>query len=359
MKPPCAIRFPRTAFTLIELLVVIAIIGVLLGLLLPAVQQVREAAARTQCQNNLKQMGLAFHNYENTRRCFPGYTDPPIDGTDARGYAPHAHLLPYIEQDNLGRGYDPTQTQLFINPGTNQSVAPSLVQTVQTVIPIYVCPSDPLPVVQTTNVSSTYTVPPRNYGAFAGLNYVVNCGSGAAYGGQGGSGDIRVPTDGIFWFGSRTRIASITDGTSNTLLVAEALRGNGNPDPFGPALLGQTADLTGVATLTLNDFPPGGVVPPLNATSYLQGIGWNSGRCSSWLWGTLSRNGFNTFLRPNDPTPDVIYRIPGWFTARSRHPGGVNILLCDGSVRFVSNGIDPNTWRSLSTRSGGETFGDY
>jgi prepilin-type processing-associated H-X9-DG protein len=244
----------------------------------------------------------------------------------------------------------------------NQTVAPGLVPTAQTPVSIFVCPSDPQAVVQTPNFSNS-TDSPRVYGTFAGTNYVANCGTGLPYNGLGGSGDNRVPTDGVFWFGSRVRVVDITDGTSNTLLFSEALRGTGNPDPFGSAHLGQTADLSALPGYTLR--PPaagGGVSPPLDVNSYQQAVDsnlWIGGRCVSWIWGTMSKNGLNTYLRPNDPTPDVTYSVPGYFAARSRHPGGVNVLLGDGSVRFVTNSVDLNTWRALSTRSGGEVFGEY
>jgi prepilin-type N-terminal cleavage/methylation domain-containing protein/prepilin-type processing-associated H-X9-DG protein len=350
-----------SGFTLIELLVVIAIIAVLVALLIPAVQKVRSAALRTQCVNNLKQVALAFHNYHNDFNHFPGYVDPPVDGTDNRGYSPYAFFLNYIEQAPLAATFTPGVTQLFVTGPTQ--IAPAMTQTAATPIMTLVCPADPQPVVMNPNTASTSTAAPSQYGSVAGVNYVVNCGSGNAYNGFGGSGDIRVPTDGVFYFNSQTRIGVITDGTSNTLLLSESLRGDGNPDPFNAySLPGQVCDLTNVAGFSFTSNIPAlsqaGVKPPLTATSYQQGIGqWNGGRCTSWIWGTLERNGFNTFLPPNCQNPDVIYHVPGYFAARSFHTGGVNAALCDGSVRFVANNISATTWTALATIAGNEVLG--
>jgi prepilin-type N-terminal cleavage/methylation domain-containing protein/prepilin-type processing-associated H-X9-DG protein len=358
---------PQRGFTLIELLVVIAIIGILIALLLPAVQKVREAANRAKCANNLKQISLALHNYHDTNQCLPGYDDPAIDnGGDGHGYSILAQILNYIEQDTLTHsvpgGFNPDQTPLFDTSVSPQQVMPNMVTVTATPIAVYLCPSDQgtTPVVGTPNFSNYFT-PPKAYGVFAGTNYVANCGTGLPYNGKGGSGDNRVPTDGVFWFGSRVRLTDISDGTSTTLLHAEAVRGTGNPDPFSASLPGQTADLSAPDSgYTANPIASGGgVTPPLTSTSYESATLWIGGRCVSWIWGTMSKNGFNTFLKPNDPTPDVTVSVPGYFAARSRHAGGVNVSFCDGHVQLIPDSIDPSTWRSLSTRSGGESLGDY
>jgi prepilin-type N-terminal cleavage/methylation domain-containing protein/prepilin-type processing-associated H-X9-DG protein len=192
----------RTGFTLIELLVVIAIIGILVGLLLPAVQRVRESAARTQCQNNLKQMGLALHNYHDVSRCFPpGYcaTLPYVDGaTDtAPGWGWAAFLLPYLEQDNVYRQLN------FTQPVQNSPA-------VQTMVKVYLCPSDIYPsgpFALSDGFGSTIC-------SAAPTSYVACCGSDAS--------DTTAPTgNGVFYRNSQTRIAEITDGTSETILVGE------------------------------------------------------------------------------------------------------------------------------------------
>ncbi len=195
-------RTPRLAFTLIELLVVIAIIGTLIGLLLPAVQKVREAAARTQCQNNLKQIGLALHGYHDANTGFPpGYSasGPYIDGaTDTSpGWGWAAFILPYIEQDNVYR-------QLNFNQPVQNS------PTIQTMLKVFLCPSDLTP-------QGAFPVP-DGFGntvcLAAPTSYAACCGSDAS--------DTTGPTgNGVFYRNSRTRMTDITDGTSSTIMVGE------------------------------------------------------------------------------------------------------------------------------------------
>jgi prepilin-type N-terminal cleavage/methylation domain-containing protein/prepilin-type processing-associated H-X9-DG protein len=326
----------RRAFTLIELLVVIAIIATLIALLLPAVQKVREAAARTQCQNNLKQIGLALHNYHDANQALPG-----IGQTTATNYSVIYHTLPFVEQDNLRRLFIPDQP-LFFFSGTS-TLNPAQQPAARTVVPLFLCPSDAQPL--------TYT----NYNSaiLAGLNYMSNGGSG-----EGVGYDTRFPTNGVFWAGSRVALTAITDGTSNTMLMAEALRGHGSdttgPQPAAPRR--QASSMTGVAH-TISGQP--GHSPPLTEALCATSTKWVGDRGISWMWGQGPKSTFTARLRPNGPEHDCSSNGIGIFKASSSHPGGVNVALGDGSVRFVRDSIPLTTWRALATRAGGEVVGDY
>src|SRR5262249_7073877 len=210
MKP----RQRRDAFTLIELLVVIAIIGVLIGLLLPAVQQIREAANRTQCVNNLKQIGLALHNYHNTYRSFPpGYIDRNTDPNSTPdndlgpGWGWASFLLPYLEQGNV---YKQINFNQGVGSGSNVAVS-------QLPLTIFQCPSDPyqqaFPVYDSSFTKPIATVAHGNY---VGCNGWEECFSGAGGNPQAGPGAV-----GLFYRNSRTRIANVIDGLSNTIVAGE------------------------------------------------------------------------------------------------------------------------------------------
>ena len=220
LRPPTR---PRHAFTLIELLVVIAIIAILIGLLLPAVQKVREAAARASDQNNLKQLALACHNYESANAGLPGFPPAPSGfSTDILGYSVHARILPYIEQENLGKTFDPNTQPLFVPGGGFVVPNPALAAVVAAPVKTFLCPADAQDPICTANLGG---------GNWAGTNYVVNLGSGldptdtANNPNKANGDDLRFPTDGMFWSNSKVRFTDVTDGTSNTLLVSECLRG--------------------------------------------------------------------------------------------------------------------------------------
>ncbi len=354
-------------FTLIELLVVIAIIAILIALLLPAVQQAREAARRTQCKNNLKQFGLAIANYESTYKMFP-MTSPQLSAS--QGFSPQARLLPYFDQANLQSLLDFSQ-QAWTGPYNALIPNPNFVTAYATPLSLMLCPSDGAPSQNT------------GYGGYiyAGNNYMMSYGSGT-----GVNNDQRWPTDGIVYENSNVGFAGITDGASNTVAMAEAVRGTGNdvtlpagtlpPSPYRLTLNGSgglNSTLQSSQGLPVTGAPWSGytnatgmvsnpnlaiVWPTLSSwrgasdgTLRARGVSWaHSGALSSLI------NGYNT---PNSITPDVVTHFTGFLGPRSFHTGGVNGLMADGSVRFFSNSIDVNLHHALYSRNGGEVTGDF
>lgn len=341
----------QRGFTLVELLVVIAIIGVLVALLLPAVQSAREAARRMQCQNHLKQLALALHNYENTHQSFPM-------NTGSKGYSPQARLLPFFEQGNLFGSIDfslPTYT----GPGGSQVPNQHYQELFGIAIPTLLCPSDPAPrVYQLTLSGAAYH--------FAGNNYMFSTGSGSEF-----NYDDRHPTNGLIFTNSSVRFADFTDGTSNTVVMAEAIRGDGQ-DITLPAgtlpkfpyqkSLGASGTSPGAGpgyTGTSGGWPGGSIANPDLTAVVASGTNWRggqvgTGRGISWLRGlalNVLTNGYNT---PNSRIPDINIHGTGFFGPRSFHPGGANVALGDGSVRLLPNEIDGDLQRALFSINGGE-----
>jgi prepilin-type N-terminal cleavage/methylation domain-containing protein len=331
----------RSGFSLIELLVVITIIGILVALLLPAVQAAREAARRMSCTNNLKQCGLAFHLYESARRVLPGVGSSPTSC-----FSVQAELLPFAEQGNLQSLIDFSKA-LFVGSAGNVKLNPDQVAAARTVVPMFRCKSD-----SANDVFNQYMVSGPEY-AFAGGNYVVCTGSGT-----GTTYDIRYPTDGVFYYGSAMRFTDILDGASNTLLMSESLLGSQcdttGPTPEDPA---RQVGWPGSAFNSFNSSGPGfpGVADPDLGSIASGCTTWQGGRCSGWINGRPLFSAMSTYMLPNSPTPDIAGKQHmGFFAARSNHPGGVDVLLGDGSVRFVSGAIDLTIWRALGTSAGGE-----
>ncbi len=334
-------RFPRSAFTLVELLVVIAIIGVLIALLLPAVQAAREAARRASCVNNLRQCGLALHNYHDSYRVFPGVGDTPT-----RCFSVQARLLPFCEQSVLQELIDFRQP-LFLGPAGAVYLNPAQAAAAAEKVSLFRCPSDGM-----DDYYTQYQIGASG-GAFAGGNYVVCSGSG-----EGTSYDIRYATDGLFYYNSACSFRDITDGTTNTIVMAESLLGS-HRDNTGPTPEDPQRQVGWPSGLRFGGSGPGfaGVVNPDLAALAASCTSWQGSRCSAWIVGRPLYSVFSTYMPPNTPVPDIAgQQHMGFFAARSNHPGGVNVLLGDGSVRFVGDTIDVRLYRALGTSSGREVI---
>jgi prepilin-type processing-associated H-X9-DG protein len=291
------------------------IVAVLIGLLLPAVQKVREASNRTKCQNNLKQLGLACHTYHETYNALPPGTAASVIGTDGADSADRRvwplYLLPYVEQTSVWGALEAFRLSggpmhaMYVIPGKEHKV----------VVPVWVCPSDP-------NGPKTVT---RSADQGVHGNYAGCAGSTAFNGTTDGGTNL----NGIFYSASCVNVAYIRDGSSNTLLLSEIL-----------------------------------VSPDTTAAHDTRGRYWNNAKTGAAF--------FSTQARPNTQQSDRLFHCVSIPTApcdagadnqvgyaRSRHTDGVNAVLADGSVRAVSNEVDPTAWLNLGTRSGGEVPGEY
>ena len=312
-------QFGRGAFTLIELLVVIAIIAVLIGLLLPAVQEVREAANRAKCQNNLKQSALALHNYHDARGSFPvGYSIAQDMGAGrwANGTNWWIESSPYFEQGNWYRRWDYTDQRNNVAGGTGATTAQ--------VFKVMRCPSDPLPapVWYYMDTNPTYTWSNGFYGL---SSYGGNGGTRSA---QGTLGNVaRVTNDCILFGRSHVRIADVTDGTSNTLLLGERYHRDPEFDRIVDTVDAPIAGLGLWAFFFLN-------APRNVLLSSLVPINYQ----------------VPPSAKVGDPWT-IVNRLCAY---GSGHPGGANFALADGSVRFLSDQTSLSMLRALGTRAGGE-----
>jgi prepilin-type N-terminal cleavage/methylation domain-containing protein/prepilin-type processing-associated H-X9-DG protein len=325
-------RRPRVGFTLIELLVVIAIIGALVALLLPAVQAAREAARRSQCTNNLKQIGLAIHNYVQSTGAFPiGQGDEPA-GT-YNGWSSLTMMLPQLEQ---GAVFNAINFQIPDGsvPGSDQNHTSQSVR-----IATFLCPSDPDRL--TANAGH------NNYFGNSGVDPLVNIATpSGVFGGNYGNGPY-VPVT--------IRLQDVTDGLSQTVAFSERLKGiglNNNEQIDGLTPTSSVSknrslptDLKGAYTACLAMDPR---TPGVNLA------GWYSVG-SFWYIGSPLGSRYNHVMLPNTwSCAELNTDSDGAHTAGSRHPGVVNTLLADGSVRAIKSSIGLTVWRALGTRAGGE-----
>jgi prepilin-type N-terminal cleavage/methylation domain-containing protein/prepilin-type processing-associated H-X9-DG protein len=337
-------RLRRHGFTLIELLVVIAIIAVLIGLLLPAVQNAREAARRTQCRNNLKQIGIALHNYHEQASVFPpGRLNTTKDG-QAHAFSAYAHLLPHLEQSVLYEMIDFSSNPDII-PGPNAAVTSAILPALQ-------CPSDNLVILQA---------------GFGVHNYPLNTGTTFPVSPRNPAG---IPVTGVFFENSSVRIAEIRDGTSQTVCISETVRSRlGGPTTWDGVSPAEGFVLTRGNDNILN----GPELTDYAAQCSGAGLVQQQTRGSKWLFAAPGHSMYNHMRTPNDErTPDCRGGIPHsnkldslWrvlshnVTVHSRHPGGVHALFCDGHIQFVADAINLATWTALGSRNLREIPGEF
>ncbi|MEN6450383.1 MAG: DUF1559 domain-containing protein [Thermoguttaceae bacterium] len=337
----------RKAFTLVELLVVITIIGILIAMLLPAVQAAREAARRAQCGNNLKQIGLAMHNYESATGCLPNAGWPaPAEIPSGMNpylsdYSPLAKLLPYCEQQNLQGLID---FSIYMGHVGKDDLPAALWPAAATAVSMFLCPSD------SEKAIHSVKLPHGTYISEAGSNYAMNAGDGTdAYNGQ--LGFMANPNNGICFVSAKLGFRDIKDGTSQTLAFAESLRG-----PCDTVDKTSTPDIQ-VYRAQASCTEAAASAAEAGGLAAVSVSGWHGARLSFWLrGGAPSGPTLNGRFTPNSPIPDLTGGSAKLSAARSRHSGGVNACFCDGTLQFIGDGINRSVWHALWTRAGQEAL---
>ncbi len=328
-------RSKGLAFTLVEVLVVIAIIGMLVAILLPAVQGARESARRLQCGNNLRQIGIAMHGYLAANNRLPSgaiskeYKESPWTPHNYFRWSSLAHLLPHLENSAAYQQLD-LDVPLY---GANFQITPVNRAAVAVRVAEFLCPSD-------QETTGNPNMGPTNY---------------AACSGSGSNGGSPYDADGLFYTNSQLSEAHIKDGKSHTVAFSESILGQ-TPPPLTPREDADPRFVYGFARAV-----------PLTEASCKETANWNftQPRGFSWANGEYRSALYNHYLMPNSPdfdcvsarvsgSIDIMHSAYGWKTARSWHRGGVNACFADGSLRFIQDSIDPAIWRAQSTFAGHE-----
>ncbi|MDR1963947.1 MAG: DUF1559 domain-containing protein [Planctomycetaceae bacterium] len=343
--------FRPKGFTLVELLVVIAIIGVLIALLLPAVQAAREAARRMQCTNNLKQYGIALHNYYGSYNALPGQEVIPKDGWTDSNYntdtSVHVRILPYIEQGALLQSF-PVGSPVYSMASTMHTDAVAILDLKFNLL---ACPSESEQLTKSMSIigGGGYH-PPEDYRDAAGTNYVYCNGTGTGLNAnvaKAGAGD------GLFT-GKHSGL-EIPDGTSNTLALSETLLAPGQAPSAEPSkkercrLAASSSGIPGYDETDINTYKD------VDISAFTTGLSQGN-RGFPWISSRTFSTGFSTYCTPNFGAGYLWIRpaSSAYNFTSSNHNGGVNACYGDGSVHFVSDNIALNIWRAMSTCDGGE-----